>query len=425
MGINFKETYRKFSKQFWLLMFASFVDMLGGALIFPFFSLYLTRKFNVGMLEVGTMFFVWALTSGVIGNTIGGALADKFGRKTNMIMGLIASASSALLMVIIKDLRLFYIAIAIVGIFEDIAGPARQAMIADLVPEKLRADAYGLFRIIFNLAVTIGPALGGFIAAKYSFAAIFLIDVVVSLMVAVFVFFFLNETKPATKPEERTESLVDTFRGYGKVLADKLFVAFIVVNIMETLMYFQMNSTLGVFLVNFQGITTAQFGTILSINAAMVVLLQMFFTRLVADWKPLLTLALGNIFYVVGFSMFGYVSGYTMYILAIVIITIGEMIIAPVSQSIVASFAPETMRARYMALFSFAWIIPVAVGPLGAGYIMDHFDPRLLWFVAGFFGVLSTSGFFLLHKKAANKFEARANGCRQSTHETLALAENN
>jgi len=149
---RFRKTYRKFSKDFWLLMVASFVDMLGGSLIFPFFSLYMTQKFDVGMIEVGTMFLVWALTSGVIGNTVGGALADKFGRKTNIIFGLIASAISALMMVLINEIVVFYIVIGVIGIFEDIAGPARQAMIADLVPEELRGDAYGMFRIIFNLS---------------------------------------------------------------------------------------------------------------------------------------------------------------------------------------------------------------------------------------------------------------------------------
>jgi Sugar phosphate permease len=107
MFSKFQATYSKFGKNFWLLMFASFIDMLGGALIFPFFSLYLTRKFDVGMTQVGTMFLVWALTSGVIGNIMGGAMADKFGRKTNMIFGLVASATSALLMVVIKDIVVF------------------------------------------------------------------------------------------------------------------------------------------------------------------------------------------------------------------------------------------------------------------------------------------------------------------------------
>ena len=112
---KFKATYSKFSKNFWLLMFAAFVDRLGGALIFPFLSLYFSQKFNVGMTQVGTLFLVWALMSGLIGNVLGGAMADKFGRKTNMIFGLIASATTALLMVVIQDIYVFYFATAIVG----------------------------------------------------------------------------------------------------------------------------------------------------------------------------------------------------------------------------------------------------------------------------------------------------------------------
>ncbi|NMB61635.1 MAG: MFS transporter [Chloroflexi bacterium] len=406
---NFERTYRKFDKNFWVLVAASFIDTLGGSLIFPFLSLFMTRKFNVGMTEVGTMFLIWGLGAGLLGNTLGGALADKFGRKTNLIFGLIASASSALLMVFIQDIVVFYIVIGIIGIFEDIAGPARQAMIADLVPEDIRTDAYGIMRIVFNLSVTIGPAIGGLMAAR-SFNLLFIIDFFISLLVAGIVFLFLPETKPQTAEHHREEGLKETFQGYRLVLKDKLFIAFVVVVMLETLMYFNMNSTLSVFLVNFGGITTQQFGYILSLNAGMVVLLQMLFSRLVAGWKPMLTMVIGNILYVIGFSMYGYVNNYGMYLFAMVIITIGEMIIAPVAQSLVAHFAPEEMRGRYMAINAMAWVIPVSIGPLGAGFIMDNFDPRLLWFVAGGIGLLDVIGFLTLHFKAGKKFEAKQNG---------------
>ena len=407
---NFQETYRKFDPKFWVLTGASFIDQIGGSLIFPFLSLYMTQKFNVGMTEVGTMFLIWGLGAGVLGNTIGGALADKFGRKTNMIFGLIASATSALMMVFIKDIVVFYIVIGVIGIFEDIAGPARQAMVADLVPEKDRAEAYGIMRIVFNLAVTFGPAIGGLMIAR-SFNLLFYIDFIISLVVALLVFLFLPETKPESQEStEQEESFKDTVKGYGKVFKDKLFITFVMVLMLETLMYFNMNSTLSVFLVNFRGISTTQFGYILSLNALMVVVLQMFFTRMVSKWKPMLTMAIGNILYVIGFSMYGYVEGYAMYLLAMIIITIGEMIIAPVSQSIVANFAPEDMRGRYMAISSFAWVIPVSFGPLGAGYILDNFDPRLLWFVAGGIGLLDVLGFLTLHFKAGAKFDEKRNG---------------
>ena len=410
MLTRFKETYRKFSKDFWLLMVASFIDMLGGSLIFPFFSLYMTHKFDVGMIEVGTMFLVWALTSGLIGNTVGGALADKFGRKTNIIFGLIASATSALMMVLIDEIVVFYIVIGVIGIFQDIAGPARQAMIADLVPEELRGDAYGMFRIIFNLAATIAPAIGGFIATR-SFEMLFYADVVISIAAALFVVCFLPETKPKTTGESKKEqSFAQTFKGYKIILKDKLFIAFIAVSSLSTLMYFNMNSSMSVYLVNYRGITPAQFGYILSLNASMVVILQMLFTRITAKWKPLLTIAFGNILYVIGFTMFGIFNTYAMFIIAMIIITIGEMIYAPKEQAIVANIAPEHMRGRYMAIRNFAWIIPIAIGPLGAGVIMDNFDPRYVWFAAGFVGSLSVIGFLILHLKARERFESLGNG---------------
>jgi MFS family permease len=389
-------------------MVVSFVDMLGGSLVFPFFSLYMTQKFNVGMTQVGTMFLVWALTSGVIGNMLGGAMADRFGRKTNMIFGLIASATSALLMVVIQNIVVFYVATAIVGIFEDIAGPARQAMIADLVPEELRGDAFGIFRIVFNLSATIGPAIGGFMASR-SFELLFFADVVISLLVAVFVFIYLPESRPQSVRKEtaREESFRETLQGYGQVLRDKVFMAFIFVSILSTLMYFNMNSSMSVYLVNYRGFSSGQFGYLLSMNAFMVVVLQMLFTRLTAKWKPMLAIAFGNVLYVIGFTMFGFIASYNYYLSAMVIITIGEMIYAPKEQAIAADFAPEDMRGRYMAIHSFAWIIPVAFGPLGAGLIMDNLDPRLLWFVAGGVGMLSVIGFLIMHFKVGALIESR------------------
>jgi len=172
------------------------------------------------------------------------------------------------------------------------------------------------------------------------------------------------------------------------------------------LMYFNMNSTLSVYLVEYKGITPSQFGTILSMNAGMVVVLQVLFTRITKKWKPLLTLALGDILYVIGFTMYGIFNSYGMFILAMVIITTGEMVFSPKEQTIIANYAPEDMRGRYMAIASFAWIIPIAIGPLVGGFIMDHYDPRLLWYLVGLVGLLAAVGFVRMHRRNGNIFNA-------------------
>jgi len=65
-----------------------------------------------------------------------------------------------------------------------------------------------------------------------------------------------------------------------------------------------------------------------------------------------------------------------------VIITIGEMVVAPFQQSLVANFAPEDMRGRYMAVSGLTWSIAFTIGPYFAGLILDGPNPNLLWMLS-------------------------------------------
>ena len=58
-----KSVYHEFPNTFWTLIGASFIDRLGGALIFPFLSLYVTQKFNIGMVQVAQLFAIYAFAS--------------------------------------------------------------------------------------------------------------------------------------------------------------------------------------------------------------------------------------------------------------------------------------------------------------------------------------------------------------------------
>jgi len=105
----------------------------------------------------------------------------------------------------------------------------------------------------------------------------------------------------------------------------------------------------------------------------------------------------------VGFTMFGLVSAYPLFVSAIVVITIGEMIVVPVSQGLAANFAPEEMRGRYMAVFGLSWAVPQTIGPSAAGYILDNFNPNLLWYVGGILCALSALGYWALHLKLGKR----------------------
>jgi MFS family permease len=388
--------YREYPKQFWVIVGSNFVDHVGGALIFPFFALYITSKFQVGMTEVGLLFALFSVTD-MIGNMIGGALTDFLGRKTMIIMGLIISALTSLGMGFVNQLEWFYVMGAVSGLFATAAGPAHEAMLIDILPEKKRSEGFGVMRVAMNLSVAIGPAIGGFLASR-SYLILFIADTVTSLITALIVYLVVEESMPVEKESKVKKGFKDTFIGYGDVLKDRKFMSFVVISTIATLVYSQMYSTLSVFLRDVHGVPESGYGWLMTLNAGMVVLFQFMITRRISKHPPMLILALGSLLYVIGFGMYGFVDVYLMFMLAMVIITIGEMVIIPVAQAYVGNAAPEDMRGRYSGVMGFSWMIPWMIGPLLAGLIMDNGDPNWVWYGSAILGMIATLGFLWLRK---------------------------
>lgn len=397
-----RAAYQEYPKNFWILVGALFIDRVGGALIYPFLALYITSKFNVGMTEVGTIF---AIHSGgaFLGNMAGGAFADKFGRKTMLIIGLVFSATITILMGLIDEWELFYGLAFVTGLLSEFGGPAVQAMIADILPVEKRTDGFGILRVMINLSVTIGPAIGG-VLAGINYLLLFITDSIISIITALIVFFALSETRPALKEGQVEETMVQSFSGYGRVLKDRVFLAFIFLSTFTMIVYMQMNSTLSVFLRDVHDVPAQYFGYLLSINAGMVVLLQFFVTRRIKRFHPLLLMMIGNLFYAVGFGLFGFTSFYWQFIIAMVILTMGEIVNAPVMQTLVASIAPDHMRGRYMAVFHTGWGVAAAIGPLAAGIVLDNYNPNWIWYAGGVICSIVALGYLILKRRVGHRF---------------------
>ncbi len=394
-----KKVYAEYPPQFWVVVGASFVDHLGGALLYPFFALYVTRHFDVGMTEVGILFAIFSVSE-FFGSIFGGALTDLIGRKKVIIIGLIVSAFTSVGMGLVDRLELFYLMAVITGLFADMAGPARQAMITDLLPEEKRADGFGIMRVAMNLTVAIGPAIGGFIAAR-SYMMLFAADAISSTITAFFFYKLVAETLPKATTKEEKEarpSFADSFRGYAKVFKDNAFIIYMLLSMVITIVYMQMYGALPVFLRDIHQIPESGFGMLMSLNATMVVLFQFAITRKIGDRPPMLMLALGALIYAVGFVMYGFTGQYAIFMVAMAIITIGEMVVTPVAQALVAKFSPEEMRGRYMAVFGISWLIPGAIGPLLAGLVMDAGKPLWVWYASGILAAAASLGFVIFHQ---------------------------
>jgi len=390
-----QSTYHEYPSRFWILVGASFIDAVGRTILNPFFALYVTDRFDVGMTEAGLLFSLFSV-SGFAGSMLGGALTDRFGRKGMVLFGLVFSALSSLTMGFAGSLSAFYVLAFAVGLLSDIAGPARGAMVADLLPEQQRAEGFGILRVVGNLAWIIGPTIGGVLASR-SYLLLFILDAIASLITAAILFRMLPETRPEARQTAQRESVGRTFAGYFRVAADGTYMAFVLTAALMNLVYLQMYSTLSVFLRDVHSVPTQGYGFLMSANAVLVVLMQFWVTRRIRPYPPMIMMAVGTVLYMIGFSAFGFVSAYPAFLAAMLIITVGEMIVMPVSNALVARLAPPDMRGRYIAIAGLSWEIPSAVGPLAAGLILDNYNPNLVWYAGGALALVASLGFLVLH----------------------------
>ena len=390
---SLRRTYNEFPRPFWMLVATAFIDLTGGFLIMPFFSLFLTQKFNISLVQVAGIFAIWSV-AGMIGQTVGGAYSDRFGRRSMILIGLVFSAISSLGLAMINDLRMVIIVAGAAGFFSSSGGPARMAMVADLLPKAQYSDGYGILRVVANVAFAIGPAIGGLLA-DVSYVLLFSMDAVTSILAALFVVRFLPESIPESSAKiNRSQSFGHVLRGYFTVLKDTRLLIVLALGTLVSMAYYQWYFALPVFMRDVHGLPPYFYGWMMSMAGVIVVFTQLPITRRLKRFAAMPVMAVGAFIFAIGFTLYGFISAFILFLLAAAIVTLGEMIYFPNQQAIIAQLAVEEYRARYMAVTTFAFTLPNIIGPAIGGYIMENNAPHVLWLVAG--GVLALSGMAFL-----------------------------
>ncbi len=388
----------------WTLVGGTFVNTFGGSMVFPIFSLYFTEKFGLSLAEAGLLATIFVAGS-FVGNPLGGFLADRIGRKGVMIFALVAEAVLSLSMGLAANSGILVVISLLFGLSVPMFQPASAAMVADLVPAERRAGAYGLLRIAMNAGVALGPVAAAMMLGlarrpdgalpPNAYLPLFVVDAVTSLIFAWMILRRLRETRPGGAARRspgdavaaRTASPADRGSGYGRVFADRAFMIFVLLYGLIGVVYSQMNTTFGVYMNRTYGIPQEQYSLMLASNALLVVLFQLPIARWVDRHERGSMLALGAALYGVGFGLIGYARTNVVFEMAVIVVTMGEMIIVPASQTIAADLAPVDMRGRYQAVYGMMAGVGFGIGPVLAGALFDAGLGQWIWIGALIIGL--------------------------------------
>ncbi|MBI5957877.1 MAG: MFS transporter [Chloroflexi bacterium] len=394
---------RRYPAQLWLLFWGTLAGSVGQSMVWPFLTIHMRERLGVPLTTI-TLLFTLQSIAGFAATALLGPLMDRTGRKRPMILGSVASGFVLLAAMGADQLWQWAILLPLYGMVNSVFRVGCYAMVADRVEPERRAEVYALLRMGDNTGIAIGPALGGFLIALASFLS-YLIAAISQFMLAIFVSVIVRETL-AHVPDQR-RSAPRPLAGYGLIRRDHTFMnlwGLFILNGVASSMVFVL---LGVYVKENFDIAEGRFGFIIGTNAVMVVFLQYSITRRSMSYAPLRVMSSGALFYAAGLVVFALSQGFPVFLLGMVILTIGEMLIVPTGTALVANLAPEDMRARYIGLYTLSFRVASGIGPVLGGFLSEQIAPVATWYGGACVCLTAASGYAMLARRWRKVEQAR------------------
>jgi MFS family permease len=180
-----------------LLLLVTLVTGASAAMLSPILVIFLQDKlgFEVEVLAYAFLpaAFVWALLPAQLGK-----LADRFGRKPMMLLGLGAAAASSFVIPAVASVIWLAILWAFQAACYAAGDPAEQALVADLTGRDQRGRAYGFYVMCADLGAAIGPLGGAWLYQTYGAGMPFYINGLILALSTVVLGAFLKIKKPSS-----------------------------------------------------------------------------------------------------------------------------------------------------------------------------------------------------------------------------------
>ncbi len=404
MITRLQTTYHKYPRQFWLMFVGMLISTIGSSMIWPFLLVYVSERLNAPLTAIASLLTLNS-AMGLLSSFLGGPIIDCLGRKWIMAASLLANGAAYLFMGNAHTLPQFAILMAITGAVNPLYRVGADAMMADLLPQEKRIDGYAMMRLSNNLGISIGPAIGGFMAATSYSLAFYCAAVGLSLysiLIAAFARETLPSLQPGYLPPPRDETAIkEKFGGYITILKDSPFIKFILTFTLVSICASLIWILLPVYATQTYNVPKALYGFIPTTNAIMVVTLQLLITRITKRFQTLPVVAAGAFFYAIAVGGIALMSGFVGFWICMVVMTFGELIIVPTSSTYVANLAPIDMRGRYMSFYTLTWGVAAGIGPVFGGFLNDIIGPKAIWVGGAIAGGLGVFFFLVLARQAA------------------------
>jgi MFS family permease len=366
-------------------------------MVLPFLVLYLTRDLGFTAGQAGAVLGIYGFGA-LVSAALSGRLSDVFGPMHVIRDSLFASGVILLLFPFARTHAAVIVMTLALSLAAEAFRPASLAVVADLVTPAQRKPAFALTRLAINLGMSIGPALGGFLATV-SFRLLFLVNGTCSIAAGSLLLLALRRA-PVHRGHAETEPGGPVELPTKRAWSDPRLLFFLAAVFPVALVFFQHMSSMALFLVRDLHLSEIDYGLFFTMNTLLIVALEVPINSATAHWPHRRTLALGAFLFGAGFGGLAFAWDFWSVAATVVIWTFGEMFLFPSLAAYVTDIAPKSRRGEYMGLTQMAISLGFAIGPLVGTTVLERFGGRALWLAALALGLAATAMMLRLPEEA-------------------------
>lgn len=354
-------------RPFWALWTGTLLNRVG-TMVEPYLGLYLTTARDLSLRQAGAVLAVLGIGT-MAGQVVGGALADRIGRRATLTLAALAAGAGMLALGGLRGMPAITAAALVTGVAVDMWRPASAAMVADLVPPAERPRAFGLLFWATNLGFSAAMVAGGALA-RAGYHWLFWIDALTCAIFGLLVWRAVPETRP-----ERAGGRASG--GFAAVLRDRVMIAFTLICLVYTVVLLQYLTTMPLAMKE-HGLGPETYGLVIAVNGVVIVTMQPLVGAWLSRRDHSLVLVAGFLLLGAGNALTALASQAWAYAGAVAVGSLGEVVAASVLQAVVAGLAPVHLRGRYNAMWGLAWSGGFLLAPVVGTQLLEH-GSHVLW----------------------------------------------
>jgi MFS family permease len=360
-------------KKVWLLIIGMLVNVTGNSFLWPLNTIYIHDYLGKSLSVAGLVLMANA-AAGVVGNLLGGILFDRIGGYKSIIAGIVFTLIALIGLVLWHDWPYYVFFLTILGFTGGIIFPSMYAMAGTLWPEGGR-KAFNAIYLAQNVGVAIGPALAGLVASvniNYIFSAN-LFFYVIFFFIALF-----GYRKLGIAPDRHT----NVIKSKKKIIHKAPFYALLIVTVgylLTWLVYSQWMTTISTHALSI-GISLKQYSLLWTLNGLLIVLGQPLIKPVIKRLEHRIKsqMLLGIIIFTISFIVIAYAGTFKMFVVAMVILTFGEMFLWPAIPTLASQLAPKGREGFYQGVVNSTATIGRMIGPVTGGVLVDLYGMQMM-----------------------------------------------